>query len=141
MPKKQNVSTIVVTAHPRFIMTGLISGQSPKSTVYTGRKAKTGNSDALRFEQALFRSHPEFSGRVIAQVIAPGCMLVIAEPSNEVDSVEDDDPVISAFLSFIAKDMPEHITEIDSDLLKRIDALVGHIEVDPNEDLGDESLL
>ena len=122
-------------------MTGLISGQSPKSTVYTGRKAKTGNSDALRFEQALFRSHPEFSDRVIAQVIAPGCMLVIAEPSNEADSVEDDDPVISAFLSFIAKDMPEHITEIDSDLLKRIDALVGHIEVDPNEDLGDESLL
>jgi prlF antitoxin for toxin YhaV_toxin len=122
-------------------MTGLISDQSPKSTVYTGRKAKTGNSDALRFEQALFRSHPEFSDRVIAQVIAPGCMLVIAEPSDETDSVEDDDPVISAFLSFIAKDMPEHITAIDSDLLKRIDALVGHIEVDPNEDLGDESLL
>ncbi len=122
-------------------MTGLTSDRSPKSTVYTGRKAKTGNSDALRFEQALFRSHPEFSDRVVAQVIAPGCMLVIAEPSDETDSGDDDDPVISAFLSFIVQDMPEHIAELDPDLLNQMETLVGHIEVDLNEDLGDESLL
>ena len=122
-------------------MTSLISGQTPKSTVYTGRKTKTGNSDALRFEQALFKSHPEFSDRVTAQVIAPGCLLVIAEPSEAMDTVEEDDPMISAFLSFITKDMPEQITALDSDLLQHMEALVGHIEIDPNEDLGDESLL
>jgi hypothetical protein len=122
-------------------MAGLISGQTPTSTVYTGRKTKTGNSDALRFEQALFRSHPEFSDRVTAQVIAPGCLLVIAESNDELDSGEEDDPVISAFLAFLAKDMPEQITELDSDLLQHMEALVGHIEIDPNEDLGDESLL
>jgi hypothetical protein len=122
-------------------MTGLTSGQTPKFPIYTGRKTKTGNSDALRFEQALFKSHPEFLDRVTAQVIAPGCMLVIAEVGNEIDLVEEEDPVINAFLSFIAKDMPESITELDADLLKQMDTLVGHIEVDPNEDLGDESLL
>lgn len=122
-------------------MSGIQSDQTSESPVYSGRKTKTGNSEALRFEQALFKSHPEFSDRVVAQVIAPGCLLVIAEPSDETSVVNEEDPVISAFLSFIAKDMPQHITELDSELMDRVDRLVGHIEVDPNEDLGDESLL
>jgi prlF antitoxin for toxin YhaV_toxin len=122
-------------------MTGLLSDQPSESPVYSGRKTKTGNSDALRFEQALFKSHPEFSDRVVAQVIAPGCMLVIAEPSDEPTIENEEDPVISAFLSFITKDMPQYITELEPELLDRVDALVGHIEVDPNEDLGEESLL
>ena len=54
---------------------------------------------------------------------------------------DEDDPVISAFLSFIAKDMAHHITDLDAEQMDRIDRLVGHIEVDPDEDLGDESLL
>jgi hypothetical protein len=115
--------------------------QSSDSPVYTGRKTKTGNSDALRFEQALFKSHPEFSDRVIAQVIAPGCMLVFAEPNDETSLAEEDDPVISAFLSFLAKDMPQHITQLEPELFEQMDALVGHIAVDANEDLGEESLL
>lgn len=119
----------------------LLWDQTPESPVYSGRKTKTGNSEALRFEQALFKSHPEFSDRVVAQVIAPGCLLVIAELSDETILSDGEDPVISAFLSFISKDMPQHITELDSELLNRVDKLVGHIEVDLNEDLGDESLL
>jgi hypothetical protein len=115
--------------------------QSSDSPVYSGRKTRTGNSDALRFEQALFKSHPEFSDRVIAQVIAPGCMLVFAESKDETPLVDEDDPVISAFLSFIATDMPQHITELVPELFERMDGLVGHIEVDINEDLGEESLL
>jgi prlF antitoxin for toxin YhaV_toxin len=122
-------------------MSKLLWDQTSETPVYSGRKTKTGNSEALRFEQALFKSHPEFSDRVVAQVIAPGCLLVIAEPSDETSVVNEEDPVISAFLSFIAKDMPQHITELDSELMDRVDRLVGHIEVDPNEDLGDESLL
>jgi prlF antitoxin for toxin YhaV_toxin len=115
--------------------------QSSKSPVYSGRKTRAGNSDALRLEQALFKSHPEFSDRVIAQVIAPGCMLVFAEPHDETSLVDEEDPVISAFLSFMAKDMPRHITELKPELLERMDALVGHIVVDANEDLGEDSLL
>jgi antitoxin PrlF len=60
--------------------------------VYTGSRTKTGNSDALRFEKSLFRSHPEFSGQVKAKVIAPGYMLVVAEPTDTVDE-DGDDPV------------------------------------------------
>ena len=122
-------------------MAGLQSQNTSDSPIYSGRKTKTGNSDALRFEQALFRSHPEFSDRVVAQVIAPGCMLVIADPSEVQSEIEEDDPVISAFLSFIAQDMPQHIVELDAGLLKQVDSLVGHLEVDPDEDLGEESLL
>jgi hypothetical protein len=111
------------------------------STVYTGRKTKTGNSDALRFEQALFKSHPEFSDRVIAQVIAPGCMLVIAEQNDDNLDVPEDDPIINAFIAFIETDMPQHLTALDTELCDRVDALVGHLDVDPDEDLGAESLL
>lgn len=122
-------------------MSGLPSGQSPSSTVYTGRKTKTGNSEALRFEQALFRSHPEFSDQVVAQVIAPGCMLVLARGGSKLQDTEEDDPIISAFLSFLEKDMPNHLSELDAALMNRIDHLVGNLEVDPHEDLGEESLL
>ena len=52
-----------------------------KKTGYRGKQAKTGNSLGLRFDKALFQSHPEFSGEVRAHVIAPGRMLVVAEPS------------------------------------------------------------
>jgi hypothetical protein len=37
--------------------------------VYRGKQAKTGNSLGLRFERALFHSHPEFNGEVKAHVI------------------------------------------------------------------------
>jgi antitoxin PrlF len=108
--------------------------------VYAGSKTRTGNSDALRFEKSLFRSHPEFSGQVKAKVIAPGYMLVIAEPKDTAAENEDD-PIIGAFLALLEKDMPSHIQKIDSDLFDRLDDLVGHIDVDLDEDLADESLL
>jgi hypothetical protein len=115
--------------------------QSQDSPIYTGRKTKTGNSEALRFEQALFRSHPEFSDRVVAQVIAPGCMLVLAESPEDAAEGETDDPLIEAFLAFVEKEMPQHLMEIEPQLFDRLDALVGHVQVDPDEDLAEESLL
>jgi antitoxin PrlF len=108
--------------------------------VYVGSKTKTGNSDALRFEKALFRSHPEFSGQVKAKVIAPGYMLVMAEPKDAA-AEDEDDPIIGAFLALLEKDMPSQIQKLDSALFDRLDDLVGHIDVDLDEDLGDESLL
>jgi antitoxin PrlF len=108
--------------------------------MYLGSKTKTGNSDALRFEKSLFRSHPEFSGQVKAKVIAPGYMLVMAEPIDTVTE-DEDDPIIGAFLALLEKDMPAQIQALDSDLFDRLDDLVGHIDVDLKEDLGDESLL
>jgi antitoxin PrlF len=107
---------------------------------YRGKQIRTGNSSGFRFESALFRSHPEFNGEVKAHVIAPGQMLVSAmTPSLEVS-----DPVLEAFLAFLAKDMedhPEQIKPLSADLMERIERLTQGITVNPDEDLGDEVLI
>jgi hypothetical protein len=110
---------------------------------YRGKQAQTGNSLGLRFDKALFRSHPEFSGEVRAHVIAPGRMLVVAEPLTK-SRRRELDPVMEAFLSFLAVDMaasPQQIKPLDRALAERIDALVGHLPAHPHEDLGDEPLV
>ena len=111
--------------------------------VYRGKQAKTGNSLGLRFERALFHSHPEFNGEVEAYVIGPGRMLVVAEPEPRKKSAEED-PVLSSFMSFLASDMrnsPGHITPVDSDVLDRIGTLVRDVKTSSEEDLGDEALI
>src|SRR5713101_9429261 len=95
---------------------------------YKGRQAKTGNSLGLRFDKALFQSHPEFNGAVRARVIAPGRMLVVAQPSSKTTPQED--PVIASFLSFLAKDMtrtPHRLTPLDEALVERINRIAGEI--------------
>jgi hypothetical protein len=114
-----------------------------KQTGYRGKQAKTGNSLGIRFDKALFQSHPEFSGEVRAHVIAPGRLLVVAEsvtPSRK----REEDPVLEAFLSFLASDMtrsPQQIKPLEPALAKRVNALVGRLPVNPDEDLGDEPLV
>lgn len=111
---------------------------------YTGRATRTGNSQAMAFEKALFRAHPEFaSGRLAADYIGPGCLLIRAMPDPD-DSIPEEDPVLHAYLAFIARDMshhPERIQPLSPDLLERARLLVDNIEVDPNEDLGDDLTL
>lgn len=108
---------------------------------YTGRATRSGNSQAMAFEKALFRAHPEFAtGRLAADYIGPGCLLVraVAEPE---DAAAAEDPVLGAYLAFVARDMekhPERIQPLSADSLARARALVGHIQVDPDEDLGDD---
>ena len=111
--------------------------------VYRGKQAKTGNSLGLRFERALFHSHPEFSGEVEAHIIGPGRMLVVADPAPRRKTTEED-PVLSSFMSFLAADMlrsPERITPLDAKVMERIGALVSNVEPSPEEDLGDEALI
>jgi hypothetical protein len=110
------------------------------SAVYRGRQARTGNSLALRFDRALFQSHPEFNGEVEARVIGKGRMLVTAE----VGKANEEDPVLSSFMSFLSADMersPEHIRPLDSSLMKRIAKLVQGVEVTGDEALGDEATI
>lgn len=107
---------------------------------YMGKRAKTGNSLGFRFEGAFFKSHPEFSGEVRAHVIAPGRLLVTAEPLEEQGS----DPVIASFLAFLNQNMvshPENIRALGEDLSSRIASLVGGVMVNQDEDFGDEDLL
>lgn len=94
----------------------------------------------FRFEAALFKSHPEFSGDVRANVIAPGRLLVTA------DSVASRraDPVIASFLAFLQQDMilnPQHILPMDEARSSSIEQLIEGVAVDKDEDLGSESLL
>jgi len=114
-----------------------------KQTGYRGKQAKTGNSLGIRFDKALFQSHPEFSGEVRAHVIAPGRMLVVAEPATRPRKSEED-PVLEAFLSFLASDMtrsPQQIKPLEPALAERVNALVGRMPVNLDEDLGDEPLV
>ncbi|MGD0295451.1 MAG: type II toxin-antitoxin system PrlF family antitoxin [Terracidiphilus sp.] len=107
---------------------------------YRGKQTRTGNSLGFRFEGALFKSHPEFNGEVRAHIIAPGRMLVTAET----ESREKADPVMEAFLAFLAKDMedhPENIKPLSASRAKRIAELTKGVVVDLDEDLGDEALL
>lgn len=114
---------------------------SSSTTAYSGSKTKAGNSEALRFEKSFFRSNPEFSGSVIARVIAPGQILVTA--LNDEECPNEDDPIIDAFLAFIANDIKRgnRVSAIPESLFKEMEALVGDVEVDFDEDLGDESFL
>jgi len=111
--------------------------------VYHGKQAKTGNSLGLRFERALFHSHPEFNGEVEAHIIGPGRMLVVADPEPRKNNTEED-PVLSSFMSFLAADMqrsPEHITPLDAGVMERVGALVSDVDTSPEENLGDEALI
>ena len=120
-----------------------IPGVPPAPVEYIGKKTKTGNSMGFRFESALFRSHPEFSGTVRARIVAPGQLLVTADPV-EAKTAEEDDPVLGPFLALIAKDMaanPHKIKPLDENLMKEIAELTKGIEVDEDEDFGDEDLL
>lgn len=111
--------------------------------VYHGKQTKTGNSLGLRFERALFHSHPEFSGEVEAHVIGPGRMLVVANPEPRRKNAEED-PVLSSFMSFLAADMqrsPEHIRPLNAGFMEHVATLVDDVNNSPEEDLGDEALI
>jgi hypothetical protein len=112
---------------------------------YTGKATTAGNSKALSFESALFKAHPEFgAGRFEAHVIAPGTLLVTSAEDAPQATGDEDDPVLRAYLAFLEQQMvahPELIQPLDMDLLARMDALLGDIEVDLAEDLGPDAHL
>ena len=102
---------------------------------YSGTVTTSGNSEAIRLEKSLFRAHPEFqrSSRVTASVIAPGQMLVSVadEPAGE-----DDDPVLEAFLAFLAHDMeshPERLEPLSPGTIARAVDLTAGIDVGDDE--------
>src|ERR1035441_10685416 len=116
--------------------------QAGRAPVERGRQAKTGNSLGLRFDRALFQSHPEVSGEVRAHVIAPGRMLVVAEQPRE--PRKEEDPVMEAFLSFLEQDMvksPQRVKPLTPKLAGRVKTMVGYQPVDPDEELDEEYFL
>src|SRR3712207_3940286 len=91
-----------------FVRTILHLGMSvmAEPLLYNGRRTTAGNSDALRFDKQLFRRHPEFRGAVKARILSKGVLLVVAEEevSTEAATEEHEDPLLAAWLGFIAQD-------------------------------------
>ena len=106
---------------------------------YTGKISTIGNSDAIRLDKNLFKQHPEFKQKanVRAHVIGPGTMLlqVIDDAATEID----DDPIVQAYLSFMAQDMvnnPAHITPLPAALMDELNELTAGVTVTDDDDLG-----
>src|SRR5689334_15639679 len=99
---------------------------------FTGSITTTGKSEAIRLDKALFRLHPEFrqKAKVRAQVISPGHAL-ISVIDEETAPSEDEDPVVSAFLAFIEKDLkkqPGRRTRLSKASLRRAVRLTKNVK-------------
>jgi antitoxin PrlF len=111
---------------------------------YSGTITTTGKSEAIRLEKALFKSHPEFSqkAKVEAHVIAPGTMLVSVAGQAEVEA--EADPVMAAFLGFLAKDIsaaPGRIKPLAATRIKKARELTRGVKVRHNDTLPDDVTL
>lgn len=112
---------------------------------YRGKITTTGRSEAIRFDKALFKSLPAFRQRagVRAHVLGPHTLLVtLDEPSAEAPLDEAErDPVMSAFLDFLERDMienPQNLVPFTETDLTRIRELVQGVEVSDDDVLPDE---
>jgi len=107
--------------------------------VYHGKQAKTGNSLGLRFERALFPSHPEFSGEVEARIIGPGRMLWLPILSRKEGTRRRSRTfLIMSFLAAAMQHSPEHIRRSMPGYGANRHTLVSNVNTSPEEDLGDE---
>jgi antitoxin PrlF len=102
---------------------------------YKGVVTTTGNSEAIRFEKLLFRAHPEFGQgqSITATVIAPGQLLLSVAA---LDEAEGEDPVLDAFLAFLANDLhtrPEAVEPLSTSAIARADELTSGIDVRDDE--------
>jgi antitoxin PrlF len=113
-------------------------------STYTGTITTTGKSEAIRLEKALFRSHPEFrqKAKVRAHVIGPGTMLVSV--AGKATSKAEPDPIMRAFLSFLAADIsrrPHGVKPLAETRIKEARGPTKGTKVDDNESLPDDVTL
>ena len=103
---------------------------------FSGKSTSIGNSNGFRFDAALFKANPEFFGEVRGTVLAPGQMLVSVVPTGAQAPVlqdEEGNPVMQAFLSFLAGQMaahPELIEPVTEAQMAHIAALIEGVEPD-----------
>jgi len=73
----------------------------------------------------------------IHYAVRPGGEVVLSRAAP----ADDDDPVLGQFLDFLARDVAEHperIQALDAGLARRLESLVGEVEVDLDARLPDE---
>lgn len=113
-------------------------------TTYRGTVTTTGKSEAIRLEKALFKSHPEFSqkSKVHAHVIGPGTMLISV--AGTAKSETEADPVMAAFLSFLAEDisrLPQRVKPLAETRIKKARELTKGTKVSDDAVLPDDVIL
>ena len=106
---------------------------------FTGSITTTGKSEAIRLDKALFRLHPEFrqKAKVRAQVISPGHALISVVVEGTPD-LQEEDPVVTAFLAFLEKDMkthPKRIVGLSKRAVARATRLTKGVKVTDHERL------
>ena len=107
---------------------------------FTGSITTTGRSEAIRLDKALFRLHPEFrqKAKVRAQVIAPGhALITVVDESVE---IEEADPVLTAFLGVLERDMrthPKRIKALSKRSISRATRLTKGVKVTDGQRLPD----
>ena len=95
---------------------------------YEGTVVRVGNSRGIRLPAGFFNAHTEFAGKVQVTVVADGAVLLSAKKTAQRKIKDDEgDPVVTAFLQFLEKQMtkhPEDSVAVDADQLRRSGKLV-----------------
>lgn len=111
---------------------------------FGGAITTTGNSGALRLDKSFFTAHPEFRVRakLLVHHIGRGKVLVTVDEGPEDAGGEDaHDPVVSAYLAFLEKDMavnPSRMSPFDSAELERLTELVKGVTVSDDDVLPED---
>lgn len=103
---------------------------------YKGKITTVGTSEGIRLDKNLFKQNPEFkqAAEVRADIIGPGKMLISVLDNPNIDN--EDDPIVGAFLAFLARDMvnnPAAITPLDTDVIARAKTLTAGMTVSDDE--------
>lgn len=112
------------------------------TTAFKGSITTSGSSQAICVEKAFFRNFPEFrqKSKVQAKVISHGQVLISVV--DEAPSAQlKDDPVIEAFLGFLAEDMqsnPKRMAPLSQAAMDRVQKLTKNVVVDDSEVLPDD---
>lgn len=108
---------------------------------YRGTITTTGTSEAVRFDKALFRQHPEFrqKAKVEAHVIGQGTLLV--HVTEEKVAERQEDPMVMAYLAFLERDAvenPSRIAPLSVDLIERAVEATKDVVVSDDDDIPDD---
>jgi antitoxin PrlF len=111
---------------------------------FGGAITTTGRSGALRLEKSFFQAHPEFRLKAKLRVhhIGPGQLLVSVADGPEAAAAQDaHDPVVSAYLAFLEKDMaanPQSLSPFISAELDKLTDLVKGVSVSDEDGLPED---
>jgi antitoxin PrlF len=111
---------------------------------FGGAITTTGRSGALRLEKSFFEAHPEFRLKAKLRVhhIGPGQLLVSVEDASKAATMEEaHDPIVSAYLAFLEKDMaanPGSLSPFSSAELDRLTSLLRDVSVSDEDVLPDD---